>query len=390
MRPASDKVALLALMASVAIAYAERSSVAHLIPAMLADGTITKDQGVIILAAFGLGYVVGLPLSGKLINWFGHRRLLTVMGAGWTTSCLLFAISPHWYGWVGSRFVLGILEAPLFPLFVSWISAHSRREIVPVRISLVEACSYVGMAIAGPASVALMGAFGWRLAYVGLGALGLVVVAVAQVVPPTPFEPVSQRPSRTWAFRELVPVLALACGFFLYNLIKTFYSTWLPTLLIQSFSFTSWSAARLTFVQSLIGPLASVGSSLLAVRLARRMPVSRARFLVLAIGFCCAAMIALIGVDVRFIWLFAILGFAGIISTSGLIWATVPELSERGRVASLAGWINAFANLATMMSPVVLGAMLEQPAVLLSFLALTALLTIPIFAIACRGPRRPA
>ena len=297
-------------MASVAIAYAERSSVAHLMPPMLADGTITKGQGAIILASFGLGYVVGLPLSGKLINRFGHRQLLMLIGAGWTSSCLLFAISPHWYGWVGTRFALGVLEAPLFPLFVSWISAQSRREIVPLRISVVEGCSYIGMAIAGPASVALMEALGWRLAYAGLGALGLVVVAVAKFVPPAPVEPASRAPSRVSAFREFVPVLALACGFFLYNLIKTFYSTWLPTLLIQSFSFTSWSAARLTFVQSLIGPFASVGSSLLAVWLAQRMPVNRARFLMLAIGFCCAATIAPIEVEVRFIWLFAILGFA--------------------------------------------------------------------------------
>lgn len=387
MRPASDKVALLALMASVAIAYAERSSIAHLIPPMLSHGTITKDQGAIILAAFGLGYVVGLPLSGRVIGWLGHRRLLAVIGAGWTTSCLLFASAPHWYGWVGARFALGLFEAPLFPLFVSWISAHSRREIVPVRISLVEACSYVGMAAAGPASVALMEAYGWRSAYAMLGALGLAVVAVARLVPSAPAEPSEPPLARPWGFSDIVPVLALACGFFLYNLIKTFYSTWLPTLLVQSFSFTSWSAARLTFVQSLVGPLASIGSSLLAVRLARRLPLGRARFLILAIGFACAASIALIAVEPRFIWLFAILGFAGIISTSGLIWATVPELSDRGQVASLAGWVNAFANLATMASPLVLGAMLDRPAMLLWFLALTALLTIPIFAVACRERR---
>lgn len=384
MQPWSENLALPALMATVAIAYTERSSIAHLVPPMLAQGAITKDQGGVILAAFGMGYVAGLPLSGRLIGWLGHRRLLTVIGLGWATSCILFALASHWLCWAAARFALGLLEAPLFPLFVSWISASSRREVVPLLISIVESCSYVGMAVAGPAAVALMGFYGWRSAYSTLGALGLVVAAVAQLVPPAPVETVTHRSVQTWRFADLVPILALAWAFFLYNLIKTFYSTWLPTLLIQSFAFTSWSAARLTFVQSLVGPLASIGSSLLAARIARRLPIGRARFLMLATGFLCASAISAIAIDARFVWPFAILGFTGIISASGLIWATVPELAGRGRVAWLAGWVNAFANLATIASPLVLGAMLTRPALLLSFLSLAALLAIPFLAVACR------
>jgi MFS family permease len=128
---------------------------------------------------------------------------------------------------------LGIAEAPLLPLFVSWIAMTSGRNATSAKIGIVEGTSYVGMAFSGPLTVFAANNMGWRAPYAGVGLLALIVAAAALFLrdkgqPALPIthsaietDVTDKRPFRL----PLVAFAASALGFLLYNFCKAFHST---------------------------------------------------------------------------------------------------------------------------------------------------------------------
>ena len=132
-----------------------------------------------VLSAFGWGYVIALPLSGFIITRLGHRRVLGVVAVAWVVAAVGFACATNLLELVAARFALGLAEAPLFPLFVSWIAITSGRNAASAKIGVVEGASYLGMAFSGPLTVFAANNMGWRAAYAVVGLLALVVAAAA-------------------------------------------------------------------------------------------------------------------------------------------------------------------------------------------------------------------
>lgn len=231
------------LSIAVAVAYMERSVISHLVPFMMADAGHSHASMGYVLAAFGVGYVVGLPFSGILIGRIGHRRTLALIAVTWAVAACWFAASDAPSGLAAARFLLGLAEAPLFPLFVSWISTATQDNTTSYKIGIVEAASYVGMAVSGPLAVSMAMRLSWQWAYLGMGLLALVVVALSVMLrPPQNIQPptatpeprrsesiVIRGPPSSHGANLYVGLGFCAIGFLLYNFSKTFYSTWLLT-----------------------------------------------------------------------------------------------------------------------------------------------------------------
>lgn len=380
---------LLILMASVTMAYADRAAVAHVTPMILSSGLCTREQMSWILAAFGIGYVCGLPFSGVILSRLGHTRTLAVLSAGWVMTGLGFALAPNPLLLGAARFGLGLVEAPLFPLFVSWIALQSAPGKAPLRIALVEGCSYVGMGLVGPLVVALAMRWGWRSGYavVSLGAL-LILAGSFFLTSPSMILTSGQK----WRVSTRVvpswPLIAAASGFLLYNLAKNFYSTWFPTVLVQDFGFTSWSASKVTATQSILGPLASLGAAIGSSWLhRRRATLAMARLVPICVGFLVGALLSAAVLHPDSVGWISVFAFAGLIGTSALIWNVVPDLVGAHRVGMIAGWVNGFANLGTILSPLVVGGLLRNSgAAALLLVTLTCVAAIPAYCLAYRVP----
>jgi predicted MFS family arabinose efflux permease len=172
-------MSLVILMAAVGIAYIERTSIAHVIPNIRKDLAYDTVALGYVLSAFGWGYVIALPLSGYTITRFGHRRLLAVAAVAWLVAAARFASATNLSELAAACFALGLAEASLFPLFVSWIAITSGRNAASAKIGVVEGASYLGMAFSGPLTVFAANNMGWRAAYAGVGLLALFVAAAA-------------------------------------------------------------------------------------------------------------------------------------------------------------------------------------------------------------------
>ena len=247
----------------------------------------------------------------------------------------------------------------------------SGRNATSAKIGIVEGTSYVGMAFSGPLTVFAANNMGWRAAYAGVGLLALIVAAAALFLrdksqPALPItnsavesDATDKRPFRL----PLVAFAASALGFLLYNFCKAFHSTWLPTILVESYDYTSASAASVTFIQSILAPAASVSSGLIsALLLAQGFKLAAARLLPMTFGFGAGSLLAAISLMPGSVAALVISAFVGIISTSALIWSVPGDISSRPAiVAHVSGYLNAIANLGTIVSPVAVGYVLVQP-----------------------------
>jgi MFS transporter, ACS family, D-galactonate transporter len=362
---------LVILMAAVGIAYIERTSIAHVIPYIRKDFAYDTVALGYVLSAFGWGYVIALPLSGFIITRFGHRRVLGVGAVAWVVAAAGFACARNVSELAAARFALGIAEAPLFPLFVSWIAMTSGRNATSAKIGIVEGTSYVGMAFSGPLTVFAANNMGWRAAYASVGLLALIVAAAAlflrdksQPALPITHSAIESDVTDKRPFRlPLISFAASAIGFLLYNFCKAFHSTWLPTILVESYGYTSASAASITFIQSILAPVASVLSGLIsAVLLTQGFNLAAARLLPMTFGFAAGALLAAVPFITSDVAPLVVSSFVGVISTSALIWSVPGDISSRpGMVAHVSGYLNAIANLGTIVSPVVVGYVLVQP-----------------------------
>ena len=231
-------------MLAVAVAYIERTAISHAMPFILDETNISKAEAGWIHSSFSIGYVVSLPLSGRIIRGLGHARTLRWLSLGWLIAAVGLSFASDYRWMVVVRFTLGLFEGPLFPLFVSWISLTNRSESRPMTIGAVEACSYLGMAVAGPITVSIGQAEGWRVAYAVVGGMALLawLASFLLVEPSHPRDQIQASDTSSRGKQSVFVVRSVAfvaIGFLLYNTAKSFYSTWYPTVLVQGFGLTS-------------------------------------------------------------------------------------------------------------------------------------------------------
>jgi predicted MFS family arabinose efflux permease len=245
------------------------------------------------------------------------------------------------------------------------------------------------MALAGPLTVFVAENTNWRASYALLG--GLAALAwIASFLLAEPLPSSGQEGAKNLSrHREdtssvLRSVGLVAAGFLLYNMAKSFYSTWFPTILVKEYGFTSMEAAQVTFYQSLAAPAASLLLAAASVfLLKRRYSILFSRCLPLTFGF------AVGGAIVTAYWLpnsiatISLLAFVGLISTSALIWNSVPDNIDPVDVGTTAGWVNAISNIGSVLGPLVVGYLLQSSRDhVLAFVSIACLLAAPSFLLA--------
>jgi hypothetical protein len=99
-----------------------------------------------------------------------------------------------------------------------------------------------------------------------------------------------------------------------------------------------------------------------AAILAQGLNLATARLLPMTLGFGTGSLLAAIPLVPGAVAPLVISSFVGVISTSALIWSVPGDISSRpARVAHVSGYLNAIANLGTIVSPVAIGYLLVQP-----------------------------
>ena len=145
-----------------------------------AKGPLSKDLALsdqemgYIFSAFALGYALAQVPAGWFADRFGPRRTLAVAVSVWSVFTALTGAVHSFFIMLIVRFLFGVTEAAAFPgsirAFYNWLPVRERGRANGIIFS----GSRLGAAMAFPFFAWLMGNWSWRIAFVMLGALGVL------------------------------------------------------------------------------------------------------------------------------------------------------------------------------------------------------------------------
>jgi len=162
------------LFLALFINYIDRGALSIAAPMLKEQFQISPAKLGVLFSAFFWTYASFLLISGWLADRFDAGRVLAAGFFVWSVATLLTGVVPGFAGLFAMRLLLGAGESTAYPCFSNLLVRHFPQR----RRGFANA--FVGMGIAaGPAfglllGALLMGRYGWRPYFIGLGCAGLL------------------------------------------------------------------------------------------------------------------------------------------------------------------------------------------------------------------------
>lgn len=179
------------------LSFVDRQVLAVLSPTILRDtGMSAQDYGNVVFFFF-VAYTVGNPLWGSIIDFIGLRAGMLIAVGIWSAASGGHALMSSVAGFAAARALLGLGEGATFPGGLR----TAMESLPPNRRGRGAALSFSGGAIGAivtPLVVVPIGIrFGWRVAFVLSGLIGVGWLALWAVIARPPFLPKrAGRPAR--------------------------------------------------------------------------------------------------------------------------------------------------------------------------------------------------
>jgi ACS family hexuronate transporter-like MFS transporter len=168
------------LFLATALNYADRNSLSLVIVAKdFQEQVALDDIGYSwVVAAFLLAYAIMYAGSGYIVDRLGTKRGFSFFIGFWSIAAMLHAFAWNTVSFGVCRFLLGLGEPGNWPAAAKAISEWFSAKQRALGVGIFNAGSSIGSAIAPPAVWFLTSHFGWRSAFIGVGGVGLVWLAL--------------------------------------------------------------------------------------------------------------------------------------------------------------------------------------------------------------------
>lgn len=155
------------------INYIDRSALAIMWPSISEDLGMTHADYAILLNVFMVAYAVGQALTGKLFDKVGTKIGFVLSIGIWSLSTVFHSVARGILSFGFFRASLGLSEAGNWPG-----AAKSNAEWFPIKERAIaqgifNAGASLGSVIAPPLIALLWVAFGWKVAFIIIGSLGI-------------------------------------------------------------------------------------------------------------------------------------------------------------------------------------------------------------------------
>jgi ACS family hexuronate transporter-like MFS transporter len=161
------------LFASTVINYVDRQTLSLLAPFLKRDYHWTNTDYAAIVIAFRAAYSIGQTLCGRLMDRVGTKRGLSITVAWYSLVSLLTPLARGFYSFLGFRFLLGAAESGNWPAATKAVSEWFPKHERGLATALFDSGSSIGGAIAPFFVLWIYFRFGWRVAFVVPGLLGI-------------------------------------------------------------------------------------------------------------------------------------------------------------------------------------------------------------------------
>jgi MFS transporter, ACS family, hexuronate transporter len=200
-----------------------------------------------LVVVFQAAYAVGMLLTGRLMDQLGTRLGYALAMVFWSIASMGTALAGSLRGFAISRVALGLGEAAVFPASIKAVAEWFPKKERALATGIFNSGTNLGAMLAPPAVSWITLRWGWRGAFVGVGALGFLWVLFWLLIYRKPEE--QKRVSKVeldyirsdpqpalakikWA--KLVPLRqtwAFVVGKFLIDPVWWFYLFWVPAFL---------------------------------------------------------------------------------------------------------------------------------------------------------------
>jgi len=377
----SVRLRVLALIAlATTLNYVDRAVMGVAAPAVSEELSISPVVMGLLFSAFSWTYAAAQIPGGVLLDRLGTRLTYTLSLACWSLFTLLHGVAVNVATLFGCRLALGVAEAPCFPtnsrVLATWFPQTERARAN----SVYAVGQYVGLAFFSPLLFWIVAQFGWRSLFVLFGLVGIAYALIWHKTYRDPgqsssvnqaeldyiaagggLETRKQSAPFSWrmAGRLLAKrqILGASIGQFCGNSTLVFFLTWFPTYLIterQMNWLESGIFAVLPYIAASFGVL--IGGLVSDKLIERTGSANIGRKLPIVSGLLLAATIVLANYaesDTLVIVVMSIAFFGqGMVN---LGWTLVSDVAPKSLIGLTGGVFNLCANLAGIVTPIVVG-----------------------------------
>jgi ACS family hexuronate transporter-like MFS transporter len=277
--PARRRWLILALIFSAMVLnYVDRQIVSILKPT-LKQVFVIDDRGYALLVnAFMICYAASYAGAGWLVDRFGAGRMMLAGIFSWSAACFGAGLAWTFNQLAVMRGLLGIAEPLAFPAQLRTVTIWFSPRLRATANSICAAGSTIGAIIAAPLVAWLALRFGWQVAFMAPGILGLLVGVLWWRLyrdPPADFVAAETgagaAPAFTWPelwrTRSLWGILLCR---FISDPVWYFCLFWLPGYLQERSGLTLAQVGMVGWIPFLAADLGGVASSALSDRFVRR------------------------------------------------------------------------------------------------------------------------
>lgn len=382
-RPTRARFVVLALLAvGTMINYLDRTVLGIAAPSLTQELGLSAAVMGLVFSAFSWTYAAAQIPGGIFLDRFGSRLTYFVSVSVWSLFTLLQGLATGLYSLLTFRFGLGVSEAPCFPtnsrVVTTWFPQQERARATGV----YTVGEYLGLACFSPFLFWLMGAFGWRAPFVVVGLAGIVFALVWWALYREPHEsrtvnraeldyiaaggglsPPAERGKTGFSWARVRALLGYrqmwgAClGQFGGNSTLVFFLTWFPTYLATERQM-GWIRigffAVMPFIAAAVGVM--FGGWMSDELLKRTGSANIARKLPIIAGLLGASTIIsanYVDSDAAVIAILSVAFFAQ--GMTGLGWTLISDIAPKNLMGLTGGVFNFAANLAGIVTPLVIG-----------------------------------
>jgi ACS family D-galactonate transporter-like MFS transporter len=365
--------------------YLDRAVLGVAAPSMTDELNIDPVLMGIVFSAFSWTYAAAQIPGGAFLDRMGARLTYFFSVGLWSVFTLLQGFASGLISLLAFRLGLGVAEAPCFPansrILGAWFPQHERARAT----SAYSIGQYFGLAFLSPLLFWIVGAFGWRTLFIAAGAVGILFALVwlrlyrdphesrsvnaaelayieaggglSQHAAPTPFR--WRNIGRLMRHRQIV---GASIGQFAGNSTLVFFLTWFPTYLAVERQM-EWIKVGFYAVLPFIAASAGVvlGGIVSDLIIKRTGSANLGRKLPILTGLLLASTIVLanfVDSDEVVIAILSVAFFGQGMVNHG--WTLITDVAPKNLMGLTGGVFNLCANLAGIITPLVIGFILAR------------------------------
>jgi ACS family D-galactonate transporter-like MFS transporter len=335
-----------------------------------------------VFSAFSWSYAALQIPGGIFLDRFGTRLTYFIAVVFWSVFTGMMGVVRSLNALILTRIGVGVFEAPCFPansrILATWFPQHERARAN----GIYSFGQYVGLGFLSVPLFWVTQRFGWRGLFFLVGALGVAFGLLWWALYRNPGEsdtvsraeldyieaggggeyrgePLRFKRSHIWALLRHRQVVGASLGQFGGNSTQVFFVTWFPTYLVTARGMTFIQAGLMTslpYIGASIGVL--TGGLLSDMLLKRTGSANLARKLPIVGGMLLASTIVLANFvpaeNNAIVILIMSIAFFGQGMTN-LGWTVVSDIAPKKLIGLTSGIFNFSANLAGIITPLVIG-----------------------------------